>query len=79
MSIDCVFSYICQQICLFDQYMSTMMPIGIKLKKSLIPISIIKVFRKVTALSVNEPSLPRFAFICSIGVTEPASLSLNRH
>ena len=78
MSIDCVFSYICQRICLFHQLMSTMMPIGTKLKKSLIPISLIKVFRKVTALSVNEPSLPRFAFICSIGVTEPARLTRSR-
>jgi hypothetical protein len=28
---------------------------------------------------VNEPSLPRFAFICSIGVTEPDSLARHRH
>ena len=27
---------------------------------------------------MNEPSLPRFAFICSIGVTEPARLSRSR-
>ena len=37
------------------------------------------VFSKVTALSVNEPSLPRFAFICSIGVTEPNSLARHGH
>lgn len=55
-----------------------MLLIGIKLKKSLISISLIKVFSKVTALSVNEPSLPRFAFICSIGVTEPARLTRSR-
>ena len=79
MLIDCVFLYICQRICLLDQYMSTIMPIGTKLKKFLVLISIIKVFRKVTALSVNEPSLPRFAFICSIGVTEPDSLARHGH
>jgi hypothetical protein len=28
---------------------------------------------------VNEPSLPRFALICSIGVTEPDSLARHRH
>ena len=39
----------------------------------------ILVFSKVTALSVNEPSLPRFAFICSIGVTEPDSLARHGH
>ena len=27
---------------------------------------------------MNEPSLPRFAFICSIGVTEPARLTRSR-
>ena len=28
---------------------------------------------------MNEPSLPRFAFICSIGVTEPDSLARHGH
>lgn len=28
---------------------------------------------------MNEPSLPKFALICSIGVTEPDSLARHRH
>ena len=69
----------CQQPCGYAYILSINIHIGIKLKNSLIPIGVIKVFRKVTALSVNEPSLPRFAFICSIGVTEPDSLARHGH
>ena len=68
----------CQPICGYAYILSINIHIGIKLKNSLMPIGVIKVFRKVTALSVNEPSLPRFAFICSIGVTEPARLTRSR-
>jgi len=44
MSIDCVFSYICQRICLFHQLMSTMMPIACITHKYIYTYSIIIIY-----------------------------------
>lgn len=50
-----------------------------EIQNLVVVLQVLQVLEKVTALSVNEPSLPRFAFICSIGVTEPDSRSRSRH